>query len=354
MTDYDPWAGEETTTERPATTPPKAKAKRAKAGKADDGDGQKTIATVLYEMALDRYELGVSTSKESFAIPKTGPRILRLFRGNAESLRNQLAREYYDETGKVAASGGLTDALASLSGIAQGTMPRRVHTRVAQHGGKTYIDVGDETGRAIEIDANGWRLVDEPPVLFSRVLTKALPEPKRGGDLNDLWFLMNVCEQDRVLLLAYWLTALEEDVPHPILNLSGEYGSAKTSAAKMLMMLLDPTEALVRTPPRDETQWVSTSAGAWVMALDNLSRVPDWFSDALCRAVTGASDVRRKLYTDGDPHVTQLKLCLIMTGIDLGSLKGDLTDRLLPVELGLLGGADRVEETHLWAMWSEI
>jgi hypothetical protein len=47
--------------------------------------------------------------------------------------------------------------------------------------------------------------------------------------------------------------------------------------------------------------------------LDNLSTVPDWLSDSICRAVTGDGDVRRKLYTDGEHAVFSFRRAVAIT-----------------------------------------
>ena len=79
----------------------------------------------------------------------------------------------------------------------------------------------------------------------------------------------------------------------------------------------------------------------------------DWLSDSLCRAVTGDGDVRRKLYADSDPVAFAFRRCLILTGIDLGAMNGDLSDRLLPIHLDVIQGDERLEESSMWPRWEE-
>ena len=38
-----------------------------------------------------------------------------------------------------------------------------VHIRVGGIDNRLYLDLGDNTWRAVEIDANGWRVIDTPP-----------------------------------------------------------------------------------------------------------------------------------------------------------------------------------------------
>jgi hypothetical protein len=58
-----------------------------------------------------------------------------------------------------------------------------VHLRVAGFSGKIYVDLGDETYQAIELDAEGWRILDRPPVRFRRP-SAMLPLPSVTGDVN--------------------------------------------------------------------------------------------------------------------------------------------------------------------------
>ncbi len=53
-----------------------------------------------------------------------------------------------------------------------------------------------------------------------------LPEPVTGGDLAELWSLVNVAERYRPVLTA----ALMPAMPHPVLLLSGEQGTGKSTA----------------------------------------------------------------------------------------------------------------------------
>jgi hypothetical protein len=68
-----------------------------------------------------------------------------------------------------------------------------VHIRVGGLDGRLYLDLGDETWRAVEIDPNGWRAIDNPPVRFRRAAgMKPLPIPVKGGSIETLRSFLNV------------------------------------------------------------------------------------------------------------------------------------------------------------------
>jgi hypothetical protein len=319
----------------------------------DDKDpGKKGAATVLVELALNSYDLGLSIDGEPFGIPVFGPRIVHPLRGGKPGLRAELARKYRDKTGKVAAQQALADALLTLEGEAAQAEPQSLALRVAETGESLWLDLGDTTGRAVRINAAGWQVMDAAPVLFKRtVLTGSLPTPTGGGDLGALWALVNIAEADRPIAAALLVSQLYPNVPHPIGALLGEQGTGKTTAAKMLTSLIDPSPVQVRKAPRDADTWITAASGSWVVAIDNLSDINDWLSDTLCRAVTGDGDVRRQLYTDGGLAVFAFRRCVLLTGIDMGALRGDLADRLLPIDLHLIADRDRRLDADLEREW---
>lgn len=321
----------------------------------DETGGGKSVSasTRLVQIAEELYEFGVSDSGETFGVPRAGPKVLRLLRGGKTSLRAQLTREYFRRYGRAAPAQALADALLVVEGIAQDSDEQTLHLRVAERDGVIWLDLGDATGRAVAITETGWTMQPSPPVLFKRTaLMSVLPEPVHGADLADLWVWLNVTEADQPLVAAWLVAVLFEGIPHPILSISGEQGTGKSTAEKVLVSILDPSPVSIRKPPRDADSWVTAAAGSWVVGLDNLSEIPPWLSDSLCRAVTGDGDVRRKLYTDGDMAVFSFRRCVILNGIDLGATRGDLTERLLPIALDVIAENQRLPETELWPRWT--
>jgi hypothetical protein len=70
---------------------------------------------------------------------------------------------------------------------------RPVFIRVGGLDGRLYLDLGDETWWAVEIDAAGWRVIDNPPVRFRRAAgMQALPTPLPGGSVAALRSFLNV------------------------------------------------------------------------------------------------------------------------------------------------------------------
>ena len=180
--------------------------------------------------------------------------------------------------------------------------------------------------------------------------TRALPEPERGGQIEALRGFLNLAsDEDFNLAVAWLLAALRPTGPYPVLVLTGEQGSAKSTCARMLRALVDPHEAALRAPPRNEHELFIAARNAHVLAFDNLSTVPAWLSDALCRLSTGAGFAARKLYTDDEESVISAERPVLLNSIDAVVTRGDLADRALVLTLEDTPKTERKTESELWA-----
>ena len=180
-----------------------------------------------------------------------------------------------------------------------------------------YIDLCDAERRAVRVDRHGWSVVTSPPVRFRRPRgMHALPVPQGGGSLAELRQFVNLPGKRRWLrFLAWLLKAFYPPGPDPILAVSGEQGSAKSSLARVARLLIDPHEVIDRSLPKDIRDLMIAANGSAVLSFDNVSHLPEWFADALCRLSTGAAFATRELYTDADEVQFRAKRLVILNGI---------------------------------------
>lgn len=280
----------------------------------------------------------------------TGIKGKRVLAVSASEYRDLLGHEYFRTTGKAASRGALAEAVNTLAAIAKyDGSPEPVFLRVAATQDSIVIDLGDETYCAIEVTRQGWRVVNASPVHFRRSgKPLSLPFPRDPG-ISPLWQLLNIVEQDRPLVLAWLLSALRPQGPHPVLLLVGEQGCAKSTAARILKLLTDPSAALLRAPPKDERDLLVAARSSWVVALDNLSGIGAPLSDALCRVVTGGALSSRKLYSDFDEVLVELRRPIILNGIDELASRPDLAQRCIQIELPVIPENARRTEAAVMA-----
>jgi hypothetical protein len=219
---------------------------------------------------------------------------------------------------------------------------------------RIFVDLGDVDRRIVEIGPAGWRVVapETTTIRFRRTLTmRPLPEPTRGGEIYDLRRFLNVGDEEwRWRLLLVWLLfAFQPCGPFPILVLQGEQGCAKSTTARVLRALIDPSQAPLRLPPGDEDKLLVSAKSSWVLAFDNLSGMPPWLSDCLCCLATGTAQSKRALYTDDEEHIIEATRPVIVNGIDDMTARPDFANRALAVDLPQIREDQRQEESEFWA-----
>jgi hypothetical protein len=123
-----------------------------------------------------------------------------------KGFRRWLARRFFDATQGAPSSEALQSALNVIEARAHfDARERVVHVRVGGLDERLYLDLGDATSRAVEIDAAGWRVIDNPPVRFRRAAgMQPLPVPAAGGSIEILRSFLNVQSDNDFVLVVAW------------------------------------------------------------------------------------------------------------------------------------------------------
>jgi hypothetical protein len=270
----------------------------------------------------------------------------------SKGFRHWLARCFFEATGGAPNGEALKSALNLIEAMAHFDAPERVvYVRVGELDGRLYLDLCDDKWRAVEIDATGWSIVDSPPVRFRRTAgMRSLPEPVSGGSVEALRPFLNIrSDADFVLVIASMLAYLRSRGPYPVMVLSGEQGSAKSTFSAILRALIDPNTAPLRALPREVRDLFIAATNGHVLAFDNVSGLPDWISDTLCRLATGGGFAVRQLYTDQDEVLFDATRPVILNGIEDIVARPDLADRALFLTLEPIAEERRRPQKELWA-----
>ena len=150
-------------------------------------------------------------------------------------------------------------------------------------------------------------------------------------------------------MVAWALAVLRNQGPYPVLVLSGEQGSAKSTFSAILRALLDPNTAPLRALPREDRDLFIAASNGHVLAFDNVSGLPAWISDTLCRLATGGGFAVRQLYTDQDEVLFDAARPVILNGIEDIVTRPDLADRAVFLTLEPIPEERRRPEAELWA-----
>jgi hypothetical protein len=265
-------------------------------------------------------------------------------------VRRWLTREFYRAQGKPPSSEAMQGVLGVLEAQAVfDGAERPVFVRCAERDGTMYLDLGDDVWHAVEIAVDGWRVVTDPPVRFRRPAgLRTLPEPRRGESLDLLRRHVNVQDDDFVLLAMWLVAALRASGPYPILALTGEQGSAKSTLARVARVLVDPHVSPLRSEPREARDLMIAARNSWIVAIDNISAIPSWLSDSLCRLATGGGYATRTLYSNEEETFLDAQRPVILNGIVDYVSRGDLIDRCLFLHLPTIPEQDRKAERDVW------
>ena len=271
---------------------------------------------------------------------------------NSKWFKSWLLMAYFRETGSAPPGEALTTAIRTLEAKAchQGR-EQQVHVRVGNLGDCDYLDLCDPAWRVVKISASGWTVLDESPIAFRRTSGMlSLPTPVPGESLSRLRRFVNTASDDDFKLLVVWLLAsLRPTGPYPVLMIQGEQGSAKSTASRVLRLLIDPHSTPLRSEPRSQRDLMITANATWLIALDNLSGVWPWLSDALCRLATGGGFATRALYSDEDETHFNAMRPILLNGIDDVADRPDLLDRAILLRLPTIPERQRQEESKFWS-----
>lgn len=322
--------------------------------KPDSSDRTRTSQTDLIVELVDALgiELVHDLSMLPYALVKqTSVRAVYAVRSTA--FRSVLAKEFFERYGKSPRTAALADARTVLEGRAQHA-GRLVDVALRIAGGEDVIDVdlGDDRWRMVHITRDGWSVMPHGDRIFRRAPGMlALPDPVRGGSLAELREFIRVDDDNFALIAAFLVNALRHRGPYPILPLTGEQGSAKTTTARTLRRLVDPNRADVRAEPRDNRDLMIAANNGHMIALDNLSHLSTQLSDALCRLSTGGGFATRTLYSDDEETIFYGQRPLILTSIADVASRPDLLDRCLSVRLQPIPECERRTEEELWTLF---
>ena len=316
---------------------------------------QRSQAAKLVELA-ERVELFHTPTDEPFAtLPVGGHHETHPVR--SLTFKSWLRRQYWDTYRKPAGGSALLDAVETLAARAEfGGETHSVATRVAEQAGCIYVDLTNDAWEAVEIGPAGWRVVTSPPVRFRRSGTmEALPVPVRGGSLELLRPFVNVADADSWhLFVGTLVAALRPRGPYLVLIMHGEQGSAKSTTARVVRALVDPSRSPLRAEPREQQDLLIAARNNWVVAFDNVSHLPPWLSDALCRLSTGGGFGTRQLYTDQDEIVLDAQRPQVLNGISEIATRGDLLDRAIILEQPTIDDAERRSEDEFWQSFEAV
>jgi hypothetical protein len=324
---------------------------------------QASQASFLVDLAASRCDLFCDPGGEAYASfvaehPTGEHRETHRLRSKSFNLWLRLL--FYAEKNSAPSSEAVASAVKTMMAKAHFDGDRRkVYLRTAPLEGKIYLDMCDPLWRAIEIDADGDRVVDDPPVHFRRESGMlALPPPSTIDPRKGIERLREVLrlrdKRDFVVIVAWLLAALAGRSPYAVTIFLGEPGATKTSAAYAVRSIIDPNASPLRAKPKDPHDVFVAATHSLIVGYNNLSSLPDWLSDTICVVSEGSGESRRELFTDADESLIVACAPFLLTGIENVVKRGDLAQRTLYVHLASVPDGERLTEQTFKARFKRV
>jgi energy-coupling factor transporter ATP-binding protein EcfA2 len=298
----------------------------------EDGEKKRSQTDLLVEFAKIHFELIHDKNGDVFARDHKSGEVRRL---GGRQFKDRLIAGFYDKTQMAVRDQSLREALGTLQALGRfNGEPKAVHVRVAKFEDKYYLDLCEPgNSRAIELAAGHWRIVDSSPVLFVRgEAMQPLPVPLHGGNIAPLWSTANVPKDLRILVVAWLIDSMRPDTPYPGLELIGEQGSGKSTAAEALRRVIDPSSCNLRGAPKTVEDIFVAAGQNHVVAYENVSHLAGPMQDALAILSTGGGYSKRQLYSNDDEHIINVRRPWLINGISIAVTQQDLVDRVISVE----------------------
>ena len=222
-----------------------------------------------------------------------------------------------------------------------------------------YYDLGNEqivriTTNSIAI-CNKNELLDVAFLKANNSLDQVIPKIRKISPeeckrtLFKLSSFINTKNQDELkVLIIYIITTFIQNISHPILMLCGGPGSSKTTSTKFIRRIIDPSSnEIMAFPNQKDLELVL--GNHYFCAFDNLGdfSIKQDISNLLCCAVTGATILRRKLYTDNEEMSLRLKNIIILNGIAPNFDRNDLIERSVIINMNPISQIKRKKDWEL-------
>ncbi len=313
--------------------------------------------------ATDIYEHLNSVIREAFVDDVGTPYVLLPVGQHSEILpiqsskfKNWALHQYWESTGRAPGKDTLSAAISLFeANIHHSGARRSLATRVAASDGAFWYDLTNQDWAAIKVTPMGWEFASDVPPLFYRFKhQQPQVKPIGGGNLGSLLEFVNIQEANhKLLFMVYLVACFVPDIPHPIPNIHGPQGSAKTTLFRMIKRIVDPSKMEVLSLPTNNTDLVQKLSHHWLAPFDNISDMPQWMSDTFCRAATGDGFSKRELYSNDEDVIYSFRRCVCLNGINVAGCRPDLLDRSILLGLERISPENRKDEQSVWGDFHE-
>jgi len=332
-------------------------------------EDKRSEAKKLYDHALtkiDRLVISENNSNEVYAV-------VRKIKGvdtylvTSRRFRDWLFNEYekFINPDEIKSDDFFKNVASSIFSHAKmnGIETSKIYTRVSQLDGEIWYDLGRADGAVIKITPK--RITTEFLGVNSPIFRKnqSLQEqvmPKKGDErsLDKLIDLLRIKQKDKLVFKINLICLFLEAYPMPMIVIGGPAGTFKTTTTAFVKRIVDPAgsqkEDNVSSIPGNVDDLILHLYNRYFVSFDNVSNISKEQSNVICRAITGNTNTKRKLYTDSDESILSFMSKISINGIVPNLDYEDLQSRLLNYERESVAKNSRLTEEQLNKKFNEL
>ena len=304
--------------------------------KAEQPDDKQQLTSFMQGKTLKTVR-SANNPAEVYCMVESGgtKRVIEL---GSQDARDWLIATYYKETGKILGTDAYDVVLKLVKACASngGVPSEKVYRRIALVDGVLYYDLCNDSWELVRVASDSIRIVrhGEDTPMFQRSLNQsAQVTPDLGSWPDAIGEMCRLLRMDTLLFRVHLISFFLEQVATPIMLITGQQGSIKSTQSGLIKRMVDPTgseleDNLTNFPKKLDDLCIRLNNDQ-VIAFDNLSRITPEQSDTLCMATTGGKITKRQLYTDADEKVLRIRRKIVINGITLEIERGDLMERIV-------------------------
>jgi hypothetical protein len=230
-----------------------------------------------------------------------------------------------------------------------------------------YIDLTNDKWEVIKVTAEGWEIVQDPPILFKRGTNRPQVHPAASGDydpniLDQFVSLINIRNSKHQNLFKKWYISLfwPATIPKPAPMPYGSWGSGKTFMFETVKDSVDPSSVKTMAFPNQAMEFIQLLDHEYLAFFDNMpEKLSESRSDAISRTITGHGFIKRTLYENKRIERYNFTRVVGFNGITLAARKADLLSRgllfeIMPLKDEIHDPEGRQLKSILWRKYQRI
>jgi len=335
----------------------------------EDSEDKRSDAKKLFDHALtkiDRLVISENNSNEVYAVVKKTNGV-DTFQINSRGFQDWLWSEYTRNINSddIKTDNFFKNVTSSIFSHAKmnGAETAPVYIRIAQLKDEIWYDLGRSDGKVIKITTK--KITTEFLDLKSPIFRKnqslqeqVMPKHEDEQALEKLVDLLRISPKDRLVFMVNLICLFLEAYPMPLIVIGGPAGSFKTTTTAFVKRIVDPDgnqkEDNVSSFPTNIDDLDLQLYNRYLTCFDNVSKISKEQSNHLCRAISGNTVTKRKLYTDTEESILSFMRKITVNGIALNLDYEDLQTRLLSYERESVDEKDRLTEEQLNEKFNEL